>query len=57
MLTTEIVNLNHKKIDSETHKLKPNIKRMLMSMILKVLDHVKKLLKTMLVEMFGPDVG
>ena len=34
-----------------------NIKRMLMmSMILKVLDHVKKLLKTMLVEMLGPDV-
>ena len=57
MLTTEIVNLNHTKIDSETHKLKTNIKRMLMSMILKVLDHAKKLLKTMLVEMLGPDVS
>ena len=59
MLTTEIlgvVNLNHTKIDSETHRLKTNIKRM-MSMILKVLDHVKKLLKTMLVEMLGPDVS
>ena len=57
MLTTEIVNLNHTKIDSETHKLKTNIKRMLMSMILKVLDHVKKLLRTMLVEILGPDVS
>ena len=57
MLTTEIVNLNHTKIDSETHKQKTNIKIMLMSMILKVLDHVKKLLKTMLVEMLGPDVS
>ena len=57
MLTTEIVNLNHTKTDSETYKLKTNIKRMLMSMILKVLDHVKKLLKTMLVEMLGPDVS
>ena len=57
MLTTEIVNLNYTKIDSETHKLKTNLKRMLMSMILKVLDHVKKLLKTMLVEMLGPDVS
>ena len=49
MLTAETVNLNHTKIDSEAHKLKKNIKRMLMSMILKVLDDVKKLLKTMLV--------
>ena len=57
MLTTEIVNLNHTKIDSVTHKLKTNIKIMLMSMILKVLDRVKKLLKTMLVEMLGPDVS
>ena len=57
MLTAEIVNLNHTKIDSEAHKLKTNIKRMLMSMIFKVLDHVKKLLKTMLVEMLGPDVS
>ena len=57
MLTTEIVNLNHTKIDSETHKQKTNIKIALMSMILKVLDHVKKLLKTMLVEMLGPDVS
>ena len=57
MLTTEIVNLNHTKIDSETHNPKTNLKRMLMSMILKVLDHVKKLLKTMLVEMLGPDVS
>ena len=57
MLTTEIVNLNHTKTDSEIHKLKTNIKRMLMSMILKVLDQVKKLLKTMLVEMLGPDVS
>ena len=57
MLTTEIVNLNHTKIDSETHKLKTNIKRMLMSMILRVLDHVKKLLKTVLVEKLGPDVS
>ena len=56
MLTTEIVNLNHTKIDSETHKLKTNIKRMLMSMILKVLHHVKKL-KTMLIEMLGLDVS
>ena len=57
MLTTEIINLNHTKIDSETHKLKTNIKIMLMSMILKVLDHAKKLSKTMLVEMLGPDVS
>ena len=57
MLTNEIVDLNHTKIDSKTYKLKANLKTMLMSMILKVLDHVKKLLKTMLVEMFGPDVG
>ena len=57
MLTTEIVNLNHTKIDSVTHKLKTNIKIMLMSMILKVLDRVKKLLMTMLVEMLGPDVS
>ena len=57
MLTTEIVNVNHTKIDSETQKLKTNIKRLLMSMILKVHDHVNKLLKTMLVEMLGPDVG
>ena len=57
MFTTETVNLNHAKIDSETHKLKTNIKIMLMSMIFKVLDHVKKLLKTMLVEMLGPDVS
>ena len=57
MLTTDIVNLNHTKIYSETHKLKTNVKRMLMSMILKVLDHVKKLWKTMLVEMLGPDVS
>ena len=57
MLTTEIVNRNHTKIDSETHKLKTNLKRMLMSMILKVLDHVKKLLRTMLVEILGPDVS
>ena len=57
MLTTEIVNLTHTKIDSETHKLKTNIKRMSKSMILTVLDHVKKLLKTMLVEMLGPDVS
>ena len=57
MLTTEIVNLNHTKIDSETHKLKTNIIRKLMSMILNVLDHVKKLLKTMLVDMLGPDVS
>ena len=57
MLTTEIVNRNHTKIDSETHKLKTNLERMLMSMILKVLDHVKKLLSTMLVEMLGPDVS
>ena len=59
MLTTEImiVNLNHSKIDSETHKLKTNLKIMLTSMILTVLDHVKKLLKTMLVEMLGPDVS
>ena len=56
-VTTEIVNLNHTKIDSETHKLKTNIKRMLMSMVLKVFDHVKKFLKTMLVEMLGPDVS
>ena len=56
MLTTEIVDLYHTKIDSETRKLKTNIKRM-MSMILKVLDHVKKLLKTMHVEMLGPDVS
>ena len=56
MLPTELVNLNHTKIDSETHKLETNIKRMSMSMILKVLD-VKKLLKTMLVEMLGPDVS
>ena len=56
MLTTEIVNLNHTKIDSEIHKVKTNVKRMLMSMIIKVLDHVKKLCKTMLVEMRGPDV-
>ena len=42
MLTTEIVNLNHTKIDSETHKLKTSMKTMLMSMMLKVLDHVKK---------------
>ena len=55
MLTTEIVDLYHTKIDSETRKLKTNIKRM-MSMILKVLDHVKKLLKTMLVEMLRLDV-
>ena len=54
---TEIVNLNHTKIDSETHKLKTNIKRMLMSMVLKVFDHVKKFLKTMLVEILGPDVS
>ena len=57
MLTTEKVNLNHTKIDSEIHKLKTNIKIMLMSMILKVIDHVKKLLKTMLVEMLGPNVS
>ena len=57
MLTTELVNLNHTKIDSEAYKLKTSIKRMLMSMMLKVLDHVKKLLKTMLVEMLGPDVS
>ena len=57
MFTTETVNLNHTKIDSETHKLKTNIKIMFMSMILKVLDHVKKLLKTMLVEMLGPNVS
>ena len=57
MMTTEILNLNHTKIDSETHKLKTNIKRMLMSMVLKVFDHVKKFLKTMLVEMLGPDVS
>ena len=57
MLTTEIVNLNHTKIDSVTHKLKTNIKIMLMSMVLKVFDHVKKFLKTMLVEMLGPDVS
>ena len=57
MLTTEIVNVNHTKIDSETQKLKTNIKRLLMSMILKVHDHVNKLLKTMLVEMLGLDVS
>ena len=57
MLTTEIINLNHTKIDSERHKLKTNFKRMLMSMIFKILDHVKKLLKTMLIEMLGPDVS
>ena len=57
MLTTEIVNVNHTKIDSETHKLKTNIERLLMSMILNVRDHVNKLLKTMLVEMLGPDVS
>ena len=57
MLTTEIVNRNHTKIDSETQKLKTNIKRLLMSMILKVHDHVNKLLKTMLVEMLGLDVS
>ena len=57
MLTTEIVNLDHTKIDSETHKLKTNMKRMFMSMIINVLDHVKKLLKTMFVEMLGPDVS
>ena len=57
MLTTEIVNVNHTKIDSETHKLKTNIERLLMSMILNVHDHVNKLLKTMLVEMLGPDVS
>ena len=57
MLTTEIVNVNHTIIDSETHKLKTNVKRLLMSTISKVLDHVKKLLKTMLVEMLGPDVS
>ena len=45
MLTTEIVNHNHTKIDSETHKLKTDIKIMLMSMMLKVIDHVKKLLE------------
>ena len=56
MLNTEIVNLNHTKRDSETHKMKTNMKRMLISMILKVLDHVKKLLKTMLVAMLGPNV-
>ena len=56
MLTTEIVNLNHTKIYSETPKLKTNIIRMLMSTILKVLDYVK-LLKTMLVEILGPDVS
>ena len=56
-LTTEVVNLNHTKRYSETHRLKTNMKIMLMSMILKVLDHVKKLLKTMLVEMLGPDVS
>ena len=56
MLTTEIVNLDHTKIDSETHKLKTNMKRMFMSMIINVLDHVKKLLKTMLVEMLRLDV-
>ena len=54
MLTTEIVNLNHTKIHSETHKQKTNLKIMLMSMILKVLEQVKKLLKTMRVEMLGP---
>ena len=57
MFTTEIVNLNHTKIDSVTHKLKTNKKIMLMSMILKVLDRVKKWLMTMLVEMLGPDVS
>ena len=57
MLTTEIVNLNHTKIYSETHKLKTNIKRTLMSMVLKILDLEKTLLKTMLVEMLGPDVS
>ena len=57
MMTTEIVNLYHTKIDSEIHKLITNIKIMLMSMILKVIDHVKKLLKTMLVEMLGPNVS
>ena len=57
MLAAEIVNLNHTKIDSETHKLKTSMKTMLMSMMLKVLDHVKKLLKTMLVEMLYPDVS
>ena len=57
MLTTEIVCLNHTKIDSEIYKLKTNIKRMLMSMTLKVLDHVKKLLNTMLVGMLGPDIS
>ena len=55
MLTTE-VNLDHIKIDSEAHKLKTNIKRMVMSIIWKLIDHVKKLLKTMLIEMLGPDV-
>ena len=57
MLTTEIVNVNHTIIDSKTHKLKTNVKRLLMSIISKVLDHVKKLLKTMLVEMLSPDVS
>ena len=57
MLTTEIVNVNHTIIDSETHKLKTNVKRLLMSIISKVLDHVMKLLKTMLVEMLSPDVS
>ena len=57
MLTTEIVNVNQTKIDSETQKLKTNIKRLLMSMILKVHDHVNKLLETMLVEMLGLDVS
>ena len=57
MLAAEIVNLNHTKIDSETHKTKTNVKRMLMSTILKVLDHAKKLLKTMPVKMLGPDVS
>ena len=57
MLTTEIVNVNHTIIDSETHKLKTNVKRLLMSIISKVLDHVKKLFKTMFVEMLGPDVS
>ena len=57
MLTNEIVDLNHTKIDSKTYKLKANLKTMLMSMMLKIVDHVKKLLKTMLVEMLGPDVS
>ena len=56
MLTTE-VNLDHIKIDSEAHKLKTSMKRMLLSMTLNALDHVKKLLKTALVEMLGPDVS